>query len=79
MSTATPLRDVITIPESVSANDYVLKLTDGSIGLTALTCWVRGSRPAAAAEPAARAARPGPRQLRRGGPPNRLTGSVRGA
>jgi hypothetical protein len=29
MSTATPLRDVITIPESVSANDYVLKLTDG--------------------------------------------------
>jgi hypothetical protein len=26
MSTATPLRDVITIPESVSANDYVLKL-----------------------------------------------------
>jgi len=29
MTTATPLRDVIDIPESVSANDYVLKLTDG--------------------------------------------------
>src|SRR3954452_25341605 len=28
-TTATPLRDVIDIPESVSANDYVLKLTDG--------------------------------------------------
>ncbi len=29
MSTATPLRDAIVIPESVSANDYVLKLTEG--------------------------------------------------
>jgi hypothetical protein len=29
MTTATPLRDVIDIPLSVSANDYVLKLTDG--------------------------------------------------
>lgn len=27
--TATPLPDVIDIPESVSANDYVLKLSDG--------------------------------------------------
>jgi hypothetical protein len=29
MSSATPLRDAIVIPESVSANDYVLKLTEG--------------------------------------------------
>jgi hypothetical protein len=28
--TGTPLRDVITIPESISAGDYVLKLTEGS-------------------------------------------------
>lgn len=27
--TGTPLRDVITIPESISAGDYVLKLTEG--------------------------------------------------
>ncbi len=29
MTTGTPLRDVITIPERVSAGDYVLKLTEG--------------------------------------------------
>ncbi len=27
--TRTPLRDVITIPEQLSAGDYVLKLTEG--------------------------------------------------
>ena len=27
--TGTPLRDVITIPERISAGDYVLKLTEG--------------------------------------------------